>query len=240
MENTKKNETMENGKVDNLSIIGTVKALEKVFDKANKEFYNDELTRPVITFDYTPVKVKTKTDKTTGQKYKVEQVTYGHFVCGEVWHGNDLSRCELNIACNNLSDNNGIITTLLHEMAHAYAFAKGIKDTSGSGNTYHNKDFAKIVNEHGLFVDDTMKTTYGYNEAILNDKGKKFAESIKDDLAGLKRDNTQVKKVASKKSQSFKYVCPICGAIARTTKEMNLLCGECSAEDVLIEMILAE
>ena len=39
----------------------------------------------------------------------------------------------------------GVLQVLLHEAAHALAFARGIKDTSRSGNRYHNRRFANLA-----------------------------------------------------------------------------------------------
>ena len=31
------------------------------------------------------------------------------------------------------------------------------------------------------------------------------------------------------KNRSIKYVCPVCGAIIRATKQFNVVCGDCNA-----------
>jgi len=199
---------------DNLTITTTVKALETVFDKANTKFYNNELTRPVITFS--PV-------------VKRNSINYGHFVCGEVWHKGDLNRCEININCIALESNDKVVGTMLHEMAHAYNYMKGVKDCSGSSNAFHNKAFKETAEAHGLNVERSEAKSYGWSETTLNDKGKKFADSIKDDLVALKRDKPKAKQTTSR-NISYKYVCPMCGNIARTTKEMRLTCTDCECE----------
>lgn len=50
--------------------------------------------------------------------------------------------------------------TLCHECAHLYALTHGIKDTSGAGNSYHNKRFKAIAEAHGLVIDHHAK--YGW------------------------------------------------------------------------------
>lgn len=43
-----------------------------------------------------------------------------------------------------------VLETLLHEAAHGLAHARGIKDTSRSGNRYHNRRYAALATELGL------------------------------------------------------------------------------------------
>ncbi|WP_156046190.1 hypothetical protein [Herbidospora cretacea] len=38
-----------------------------------------------------------------------------------------------------------VLQTMLHEAAHALAHVRGIKDTSRSGNRYHNSLFAELA-----------------------------------------------------------------------------------------------
>jgi hypothetical protein len=44
-----------------------------------------------------------------------------------------------------------VLTTLLHEAAHALAFTRGVRDTS-KGGRYHNRRFAAVATELGLQV----------------------------------------------------------------------------------------
>lgn len=94
----------ENATEKRMSIAPAIKALEGVFDKANKVFYNGELELPVITFSADDSKK-----------------TYGHITVNKVWHEGERSAYELNIVCNMLESNEQVIGTLLHEMAHEYA-----------------------------------------------------------------------------------------------------------------------
>lgn len=45
-----------------------------------------------------------------------------------------------------------VIGTLIHEAAHAANYVKGIKDTSGQGNRYHNKHFKSMAEGLGLDI----------------------------------------------------------------------------------------
>lgn len=113
--------------------------LEKMFRLLNNHFYGGQLPEVVISLK-----------KTVG--------AYGHFTCGKVWQAGDERRYEINISSATLNRPiEQTCSTLLHEMAHlGCAVGYGnpekdengnplpIKDTSGSGNTYHNKRFKAI------------------------------------------------------------------------------------------------
>ena len=192
---------------ERLSIIETVKALENVFDRANEYFYDNELPKVVITFS-------------PDEKRK----TYGHFTTGKVWHKEDASAYEINIVCNCLENNAQVVGTMLHEMAHLYNTIHEIKDCSGNGNYYHNKKFGNTANAHGLNLEKSEK--YGWTGHTLSEDGKVFLETVKDNLVGLTRDTLGMGTKKSKKSY-YLYQCPCCGAKARTTKPLGLVCYEC-------------
>lgn len=183
-----------------------VKAIERAFDSANKKFYNNELERPVITI-----------------APDMKKRTYGHLTIGRVWHKGDVSKVELNIVPNMVESHLQIAGTLLHEMAHLFNLQHGIKDCSGNGNFYHNKFFGETANAHGLALPKDEK--YGWCGHALNEQGKAWADSIKDDLAGLVRDTSS--KVVAKKSKTYRYVCPICGAKCYSTKRIGIICETC-------------
>jgi hypothetical protein len=54
-----------------------------------------------------------------------------------------------------------VLETMLHEVAHALAEARGIKDTSDSGK-YHNAKFARLAAEVGLTPPESPVPKYGY------------------------------------------------------------------------------
>lgn len=97
--------------------------LEKMYRLLNARFFNGELPEVVISLK-----------KTVG--------AYGHFTCSKVWQAGDERRYEINISSATLSRAiEDTCSTLLHEMCHCFAAEKGIKDTSGSGNFYHNRKY---------------------------------------------------------------------------------------------------
>lgn len=59
-----------------------------------------------------------------------------------------------------------VLTTLLHEAAHALADVRGVKDTSRQGR-WHNANFAQLADELGL--DATKDPRLGYSPCTLRD-----------------------------------------------------------------------
>jgi hypothetical protein len=58
------------------------------------------------------------------------------------------------------------LTTLLHEAAHGLAHVRDIKDTSRSGNRYHNKRYAALATELGL-VPPAVADERGWSDCTL-------------------------------------------------------------------------
>lgn len=76
-----------------------------------------------------------------------------------------------------------VLTTLLHEAAHALADVRGIKDTSRQGR-WHNKKFAQLADELGL--DTTKDPRIGYSLCTLRDDAAKiFAVTLRKLTAAL-------------------------------------------------------
>lgn len=71
-----------------------------------------------------------------------------------------------------------ITTTIGHELAHLYAEANSIRDTSGRGNRYHNRRFAEIAVQLGLRVERSERSYIGFTTPGLSPQGK-------DDFADL-------------------------------------------------------
>ncbi|MFF4542452.1 hypothetical protein [Streptomyces aureus] len=62
-----------------------------------------------------------------------------------------------------------VMKTLIHEASHGVAHMRGIKDTSGDGNRYHNKRFVAIAEELGLQSPAEPLKTYGWTAITLPD-----------------------------------------------------------------------
>ena len=121
--------------------------LYRAFDHFNKIFTDNSLPKPVITI------------QESGRKN-----AYGWFGKG-FWYDNDQGTGvpEINISAEYLSRGvNGVLETLLHEMAHFYNAVNDIKDCS-SGQ-YHNKHFKTAAERFGLEVSRDGKRGWAYTK----------------------------------------------------------------------------
>lgn len=194
-----------------MTVTNEIKKLENAFDIFNARFYNNELRKPVIQF-YADTKEK----------------SYGWITTDEVWDENGNRNREINI-CANFADRGmiDVYATLLHEMAHLYNIEHGIADVSGNGY-YHNKNFKKTAEAHGLII--TKDSKYGWSNTSLDGEALRFVSAMLNDSLGMTYRMPHKEK-KTKKQNSFKHVCPQCGAIARTSKDgVHLICGDCMVE----------
>lgn len=196
------------------TVIPMIKELESLFSKLNKKFFNGELETPVITIAPDTCRA------------------YGWFTTWRSWketaNKDAEGYYEITVTSDYLDrDPVDIAGTLLHEMIHLYNQMKGIKDTSRSGN-YHNKNFKTAAEEHGLIVNKVPKS--GFSETHPNTEATDYLESL-----NLKFDlyrPTPEKEQVVRKNSTRKYVCPHCGNPIRSTKPVNLICGECGEKYV--------
>jgi len=87
-----------------------------------------------------------------------DSLKLGHFAASR-WQveGEANARAEIFVGGEGLQrGEEGILTTLLHEAAHALAHLRGIQETSNEGR-YHNKRFAALAKEVGLTVSQDGK-----------------------------------------------------------------------------------
>lgn len=199
--------------------------LKKIYSKLNEHFYNNELPKATITIIPTAR-------------------AYAHFTLNEnTWTCNEEGTHEINISAYYMNRPiEEVCASMSHEMTHFYNFIKGIKDTSNNG-IYHNRNFKDEAEKHGINVE--KHDTYGWTITTPNDEMLQFV--IDNDLTdiGLVRNCEMVipttttagngnktpdtdKPVRIKKGNSYKWICPKCGQIARTTKPTaNIICGDC-------------
>ncbi len=202
--------------------------LDKIFKLLNAKYFNNELPAVIITIQSTPT-------------------AYGHFTCYDAWHcGADREGFqEINIGAGTLDRPiENVTATLLHEMVHEYCFVNGIKDTSRNG-TYHNKRFRDEAVKRDLDIEYDPRIGFSITaptENLLNfciDNGLEDIQMGRNDLYGMYHGGIAGGKSTTggttkrPGSNSRKYVCPCCGNIARTTKDMLLICGTCSEEMIL-------
>ena len=197
--------------------------LNKVFKLINSEYFDNELEMPTITIQ-----------STVG--------AYGHVTTSKVWKTESgKASYELNIGADYLDRPiENIVATLIHEGCLLYAMQNGIKDTSNRG-VYHNKRFKALAEDRGLIIEKHSR--YGWTITTPSEATINFC--IDNDLqevlitrhtgitftgvgTGKNGNGTPVKPTAPKKGNSIKWICPCCGAIVRSTKILNIVCGDCN------------
>lgn len=202
--------------------------LEKLYNKLNEDFFGGVMTDPVITIQSTPK-------------------AYGHYTLYDAWNVKGEGRREINIGAGTLyRPIENVLATLLHEMCHQYNDTiLDMKDCSGSGNTYHNKVFKQTAESHGLIVNRSDR--YGWSHTEPGDKliewilenniqDIRLSRSDIDSLGNVKPTTTTKDKgegentEGKKKSNVRRYVCPQCGMIVRSTKDVNVGCWDCMVQ----------
>ena len=199
--------------------------LEKMFRELNKHYFEGKLPEPIISLKKTPS-------------------AYGHITCSKVWMAGQESKYEINISSATLDRPIEETTaTLLHEMVHEYNLENQIKDTSNNG-IYHNKRFKEQAEAHGLTVEHHEK--YGW--AITNPSQEPVSHCIFmgwqdiqmgerlawEDMVGTGNGSrapgsseTGAPRPPKAKSSTRRWVCPKCGTIIRSTKEVRVICADC-------------
>lgn len=174
---------------------------------------------------------------------------YGHITTVKTWtvsteQGTE-QRYEINISTATLDRPiENTTATLLHEMAHLYNLVHGIRDTSSQSGAYHNKRFKATAEAHGLVIDHHEK--YGWtitspSEELLDfiifmgwqdiqmTEGLTWADMCGTGTAskGPGSSQTGAPKPPKAKSSTRRWVCPKCGTIIRSTKEVRVICADC-------------
>ena len=194
------------------SLQNIINELENLFELFNKKYFENKLSKPVITVS---------PDSTKG--------AYGWCTSWKAWKDGKSEYYEINMCAEHLTRPiEQLAGTMLHEMVHLFNLEEGVQDCS-RGGFYHNAKFKKAAEEHGLIVEAVPK--YGFAKTYLTDGAKKAIENFNGKSAfvlyrdsGKKAEKTTTKS----KSSSRKYVCPCCGTIVRATKEVKIICGDCN------------
>lgn len=194
--------------------------LEKMYRQLNIDKFNGELCQPIITIQSTPR-------------------AYGHVTCGKVWRVKDSQSYELNIGAGTLDRPiESVVSTLLHEMVHIYNLMNDIQDTS-RGNTYHNKKFKEKAESVGLVIerDDRIgwSITSPSEELIDYIIGQGWSDILMNRQESLRiggvsggSNSNGTDKPPKKPSSTRKYMCPCCGNSVRATKDVRIMCVDCS------------
>lgn len=139
----------------------------------------------------------------------------------------DKEEYELNVTAQGLNrSTEDIAETLLHEMCHQYTTLHEVQDTSRSGK-YHNKLFKSIAEKHGLACMRVEQT--GWSATVLTTETKNLIKPFieENQFCFIYRLPVQ-RGQALRMTSTRKYVCPCCGNSCRATKELRLMCVDCS------------
>lgn len=206
--------------------------LEDLFDLLNRELFNNELPKAVITI-------------------QSSKRCYGYITTQKVWN-NDVdgeSFYEICISAEYLNRNiENVAATLCHEMVHLYCMVKHISDTS-QGGRYHNKNFKAEAEKRLLIIE--YRKYIGYSETTPSDRFIKmltengYTENMNyyrkgncydnsgaggngdDDNGNGDNNNATGKRTGRRKTSTRRYACPSCGLRIRATKDVRVICADC-------------
>lgn len=204
--------------------------LHKAFNIINKDFFEGKLPLPAITI------------QSSGKR----SLSMGWCTTKEVWHDKEgsIKLYEINLSAEyiNLSFVE-TMDTLMHEMVHLYNLVHNIQDVSRNG-TYHNKKFLERALKSGfIYPYDKPDPKYGFSYvklapqtiAILNELPIKkevfcIARKKPHEIAQIQYDenSSEIKELKST-TNSFRWVCPSCDLIIRSSKpDIYVICGACN------------
>lgn len=216
-------------KIDNVN--RATSALSKMFNVLNEVCFENKLSKANVTCE----KVKG---------------AYGAFWVRKQYHIYHSDDWAWKIAINPQHFNlpiEELVAVLLHEMCHQYAAENNIQDCS-RGGTYHNQRYRDIALSTGLLTCEKVDK-YGWTDTRANDKllelcierewtEFQFIEGNSLSLGGfggtVSTGETVSTTPGKPKQSTRKHACPCCGAIARTTKDIPLICGLCKVDMIQV------
>lgn len=202
--------------------------LNTIFDLLNARYFENTLSRPVITIQSTPK-------------------AYGHYTLYDAWSvDGEAGMREINIGAGTLARPiENVVATLLHEMCHYFNDKQGVKDCS-RGNTYHNKNFKATAEACDLVVEHHDK--YGWS--ITSPSNALLEFCVENNLTEIRLCRNDIMSVGvsgtgthagtftggagRKPTSTRKYICPCCGMSVRATKSVNIACMDCDTQLVLV------
>lgn len=193
-----------------MTISQAAKFLESAFDVLNTRYFESALPKTIITIQSSPK-------------------AYGHYTPSTVWKGPKNAFHEINIGAENLNrPMANTIATLVHEMVHMYCDLKGIQDTSRGGR-YHNKLFKAEAEARDLII--SYDPTIGHSITAPSKALRSFV--ARQHWCGKltiarQGDFGADPKIGKAPTSTRKYECPCCHTSVRATKDVNLLCADCS------------
>lgn len=198
--------------------------LEKCFRLVNADLFDNELPTPMITCVPT-------------------SRAYAHITVYPVWDTKRGNKYELNISSAYLTTRplEEVVASMIHEACHLLNIIHGVQDTSNNG-VYHNKQFKRTAEEHGLSV--TRSDKYGWSHTAPGDPVLQFVLDHMDELREIEMNRSipqcQMVSIGTHssnggmvvtptvtKGHSRKWVCPQCGTIIRSNKPVRVICADC-------------
>ena len=187
--------------------------LNTIFDLLNARYFENTLSRPVITIQSTPK-------------------AYGHYTLYDAWSvDGEAGMREINIGAGTLARPiENVVATLLHEMCHYWNDKQGVKDCS-RGNTYHNKNFKATAEACDLVVEHHDKYGWSITSQIRLNRNDAFSIAV----GGTgTHAGTFTGATGRKPSSTRKYICPCCGMSVRATRSVNIACMDCEQQLILV------
>ena len=197
-------------------------ALEKLYRKLNADFYDNELPMPIITI-------------------LPDQKAYGHYTKYDAWTiDGETGAREINISSGQLDRPiENICATMLHKMAHFYNDVILHETDTSNGNYYHNGVFKRTAEAHGLICHKMGH--YGWSDTSSELSDQLIDWVLTADLPDIRLNRPDLpelppmtgkttkttSKPAAERSRSMRWQCPKCKAIVRSTKQVNVICGDC-------------
>lgn len=173
----------------------------------------------------------------TGAKGR-RRMRRGHF-CPERWVTEDGRRHEVFVAGERLADGpEGVLTTLLHEVAHILAAEREIQDTSRGGR-WHNRRFVEVARELGLdYTHERPDSSIGFSDVTMPETTKHAyrltLDMLEDAIAAhLGRRVSVPASTGTGTSRSLKATCAcdrIIRASATVLEGAAITCTACGCE----------
>lgn len=203
--------------------------LHNAYNLINTEFFSGKLPIVAITI----------------QSESRRKLTMGWCTTKEIWGDKEgkSKMYEINLTPEFLDlDFYETMDTLMHEMVHLYNIINNIQDVSRNG-TYHNIKFRdKSINVGFEYKEDKPDKKYGWSFSRLSQKTKNKLDRMDIDQSvfsiarrspgyfqQIRNGQSSEAEEARAKQTTYKWVCPSCEGILRTTKlKMNIICGDCN------------
>lgn len=198
--------------------------LEKCFRLVNADLFDNELPTPMITC-------------------VPSSKSYAWITVDPVWETKRGSKYELNVSSSYLATRplEDTVGSIVHEACHLLNIVHGVRDTRNNG-FFHNTQFKRTAEEHGLIV--TKSDRYGWSCTAPGDPVMQLLIDHMDELREIEMNrstpqfptisigthsgnaSTAITPAATKSSYRRMY-CPNCNTIVRSTRKVNVICGDC-------------